>query len=151
MGAYRCSNCNINYRTGYGFKCPACSSDLWWSKDDTPDVEAATEKVAAESVGHADNGLIPNVDQDTTEHDGRLWFQHQHLIDAGYLNLREFDVVRIRNRFYELQARIARHLTTGIRGGAWWIEEVIPEQEIEALFDGSVPFFVLGPEPDAPA
>lgn len=61
----------------------------------------------------------------------RLWVVHQDLIDAGYLNLEDFSVVRINERFYELQG----HTTAGFRligehhpNGIWWIEPLEDEE-----------------------
>lgn len=70
------------------------------------------------------DGEIPNLIFNPAAYEDRLWVPHDELLRAGYLNLDDFDVVQIKGKFYELQARIGRTLTHGIKGGAWWIEEI---------------------------
>lgn len=48
---------------------------------------------------------------------GHLWVTHQELLDCGYINLADFDVVYLNGKFYELQAYMRKP-------NAWWIEEV---------------------------
>lgn len=69
----------------------------------------------------------PDVNFTVTVHKGMLWVPHETLIEAGYRCLEDFQVVQIRGKFYELQGHIGRQLTHGIKGGAWWIEEINPE------------------------
>lgn len=52
---------------------------------------------------------------------GQLWVTHEELLNCGYINLADFDVVYLNGRFYELQAYVNRPK-------AWWIEEIDPEK-----------------------
>lgn len=65
----------------------------------------------------------------------RLWVVHDDLIDAGYSALEDFCVVRINERFYELQG----HTTASFRilgkhfgNGIWWIEPAEEDAETQA-------------------
>ena len=137
MGAYRCSTCSINYGGYSKGKCLACTGDVWWDSTGTPDEDAMVK--AYEASGGDLNAdafacstttplPIPNVDADITYHADQDWIPHQVLIDHGYRCLENFQIVRIRNRFYELQAHIGRTLVHGVTGGAWWIEQVEPDK-----------------------
>lgn len=49
--------------------------------------------------------------------DGRLWVTHTELLQNGYRNLEDFDIIYLNGRFYELQSHVKKP-------DAWWIEEV---------------------------
>jgi len=65
----------------------------------------------------ADN--VARVYEDT---ESRLWVSHEELLQCGYINLADFDIVYLNGKFYELQAHMKRP-------NAWWVEEVDVEAE----------------------
>jgi hypothetical protein len=80
------------------------------------------------AVEHRDGRRYPH-DADNEariyEKDGQLWVTHEELLKCGYINLADFDVVFLNEKFYELQAHIRRP-------NAWWIEEIDAEKEAAA-------------------
>ena len=78
---------------------------------------------------HQEGRLIPHEEDNAAtiyeDKRGLLWVTHQELLDCGYINLCDFDIVYLNKKFYELQghSRVAN---------AWWIEVVeTPETEAE--------------------
>lgn len=72
-------------------------------------------------VAHTDGRTFPhdvenkaNVYEDKR---GNLYVTHTELLECGYIDLNDFDVVYLNGKFYELQGHIAKP-------DAWWIEEV---------------------------
>ena len=133
MACYRCSNCSIDFPTHEQFaRCLACDEVTSYFSDIDAD-KLWNEKVIAIMDARTGESMmatplpIPNVDAPITFYSDRDWIPHEDLIKAGYRCLEDFQVVRIRNRFYELQAHIGRTLTHGIRGGAWWVEQIDPD------------------------
>ena len=49
--------------------------------------------------------------------DGQLWVTHTELLQSGYRNIEDFDIVYLNDKFYELQGFVEKP-------DAWWIEEV---------------------------
>ena len=47
----------------------------------------------------------------------RLWVAHIELLQNGYRNLEDFDIVYLNGKFYELQGYAEKP-------DAWWLEEV---------------------------
>jgi hypothetical protein len=49
--------------------------------------------------------------------DGRLWVTHTELLQNGYRNLEDFDIVYLNDKFYELSGYAPK-------ANSWWLEEV---------------------------
>lgn len=78
-------------------------------------------------VTHVDGRTIPH-DPDNTariyeDKGGRLWVTHEELLECGYRELSDFDIVYLNGTFYELQAHIRE-------SDSWWIEEVPIDDEL---------------------
>jgi len=75
---------------------------------------------------HVDGRRYPHDANNTAEiyedKQGNLWVTHQELLECGYINLEDFDVVYLNGEFYELQAHLKKP-------NAWWIEELDVEKE----------------------
>lgn len=147
MPAHRCYTCGINfphnYRKNaytksedYDPRCDACGESLievYGNEDESYHALAveAKKQLAMEEEGSVTYVMrtplpVPNAPCDVTEHEGRMWIKHNDLLTAGYSCIEPFQVVRVMDRFYELQGHVGKH-STAIRGGAWWVEEIDPE------------------------
>jgi len=85
---------------------------------------------------HAEGRLVPREADNAAviyeDKRGMLWVTHQELLDCGYINLCDFDIVYLNEAFYELQghSKVAH---------AWWIEKVeMPDVSTDET-EGSVP------------
>ena len=74
-----------------------------------------------------------------------IYIPHQELLELGYANLEDFDVIKANGRYFELQG-------FDHKAGLWWVEEiVIPDQGedarqgVESLGEGGIE----GPRGDA--
>jgi hypothetical protein len=77
-----------------------------------------TEHVEGRVIPHDPNNRA-KIYQDKR---GLLWVTHQELLECGYINLCDFDVVYLNGKFYELQGH-------SDKANAWWIEEIeLPEE-----------------------
>lgn len=148
-GCRRCSTHSIDYPP-HVQRCmvDGCNNYLSWFQQDhdedwrdklnyyndlTSDV--TSYKLIDPNDKHLGAYALPDVQFNVAVFEGHLWIPHEELIKAGYLCLEDFSVVKIRGKFYELQAHIGRTLTHGIKGGAWWVEEIDPESPEFAVPD----------------
>lgn len=99
-----------------------------------PPKDAASDASPRKIVDPVDFALwgadaLPDVQVNVARYAGQSWISHEDLTKAGYLFLEDFSVVKIRGRYYELQAHVGRaSLTHGIAGGAWWLGEMDPDK-----------------------
>lgn len=73
---------------------------------------------------------IPDAEADVIEYSDQLWVSHNVLLEAGYRWLESFDVVLINGTYYELQGHVGKG-NRRFPGGAWWIEEVDENAEVD--------------------
>jgi len=70
---------------------------------------------------HVEGRAIPHeVDNTATIYEDKrdlLWVTHQELLNCGYINLEDFNVVYLNGKFYELQGY-------SHTANSWWISEV---------------------------
>lgn len=140
-GCRRCSFHNIDYPP-HVLRCmvDGCDNYLSWYdrihdndwRDRLDHYNSLTSPVTYKVIDPDDVELghhaLPDVQFNVALFEGREWVPHEELLKAGYLNIEDFQIVKIRGRFYELQAHIGRTLTHGIKGGAWWVEEIDPDK-----------------------
>lgn len=66
--------------------------------------------------------LRVEAEAEIVEEDGRLFVDHQALLDAGYLNIEADKVMMLNGRFYEVLGRDRKR-------SRWWVGEIDPEAE----------------------
>lgn len=96
---------------------PSWEADLTWALRNKKVEEGAAEE---EPVFPQWGDLVPHQAANAAETiylDGKLWVEHQALLDCEYLNLEADSIVFLNTRFYELQGYDRPHKR-------WWIEEV---------------------------
>jgi PAS domain-containing protein len=59
---------------------------------------------------------------------GLIWVTHEELLNCGYRNIEDFDIVYLNERFYELQGYMR-----AVR--SWWIEVVDTGEETETPYE----------------
>lgn len=138
MAANRCMECEINFPPHRDYvSCEACGKKTLYSPyhDPQPDYQTAVEwKIKNRVVNQVEPiKPIPNSHATIVEYKGLKWVAHELLTDSGYESLCDFDVVQIAGKFYELQGRIGKELP-GLPGGAWWIEELDPDELVETIY-----------------
>lgn len=141
-GCRRCSLHNIDFPP-HVLRCMVddCNNYLsWFAREYDPDwrdkldhYNSLTSPVSEYKVidpddKHLGEHALPDVQFNVADFEDRLWIPHEELLKAGYSCIEDFQIVKIRGRYYELQAHIGRTLTHGIKGGAWWIEEIGPDK-----------------------
>lgn len=135
----RCSICDINF-PAHVIKCQVCKEHTWERHKDGPD-EDWKELVAyrlrgskKEEVHDPASLYIVDAEVSLFQHAGKFWVPHNDLLAAGLRYLESFAVVKIDGRFYELQGHVGK-TANNFPGGAWWVEEIHPEAEIEKILD----------------
>jgi len=136
----RCSICDINFAPGVR-ACPVCNGETWFRYKEGPDADwRELVKILNEDAEVAEDkekGVSPYIaDAEVSlfQHAGKHWVPHNDLIAAGYLYLESFTIIKIEGRFYELQGHVGK-TARNFPGGAWLIEEIHPEDEIERFLD----------------
>jgi hypothetical protein len=145
MAAQRCAKCGINYPTWLK-QCLVCDQATFSSPFSAPDPD--WEDVARAKLNEEPDFMfffveleVPvlrlEAEAEIVEENGRLFVDHQDLLDAGYLNIETDKVVMLNERFYEV---LGRDRTRGkTRYGRWWINEIDPEAEFSDVPVLSVP------------
>lgn len=144
MSCRVCTVCGVNYPPTSGFmSCRICGELTRFSamlaQSNWEQVVQANKALdeAEEEAGRSRaktkepkkrSPFIPNATgAKITEVKGQLFVGHKSLIDAGYAEVRNFDVVLINGKYYELQGHVGKR-STEIPGGVWWIEEIDPSR-----------------------
>ncbi len=78
-------------------------------------------------VVHVDGRLLPH-DADNTariyeDKRGLKYVTHEELLECGYREISDFDIVYLNGKFYELQGHVPK-------ADSWWIEEVPIDDEL---------------------
>jgi len=123
MPALRCSFCAYNYPHDLATqKCPVCDQQLALFNDLEPMED--WEEIVHNAIKDRPNSVaILQLDDPYPQW---LFVRHQDLLDLGYENLEDFDVVTINGAKYELQGYLSE-------AECWWVEEIVEADEINKL------------------
>jgi len=118
-----------------------CNGETWFRYKEGPDddwrdlvkIRNEVETSAKEKEQYV-SPYILDAEVSLFQYAGKLWVPHNDLIAAGYRYLESFTIVKIEGRFYELQGHAGK-TARNFPGGAWLIEEIHPEDEIERFLD----------------
>ena len=125
-------------------RCRSCGGDLLIRHNEEPDEnwhdlvihKLRHPQVEWEGAHPKTDALISVLEVPITGNEIVTFIPHQELLDMGYVNLEDFDIVRVNGRYFELQ---------GYNGPveAWWVEEIqLPEddarQGMEAMGEGGI-------------
>jgi len=135
VSSLRCGLCEINYPRDYkSDRCPVCAFKLRYRHELRPDLnwqlqaqrrwDLRNRKITWDITGHP---IAPTPVTIVSLHQGDKAYQfipHGELLDAGYRNLEDFDVVRVNAGYYELQGY-------NNETHSWWVERVGDYTELE--------------------
>lgn len=128
----RCSQCGVNYPFDVPFEhCPRCDTvvDDWEDDEITPDWEDNVFiKIINEpetTDGHPTNNIVHIL---TLDPPAPPWnfVANEDLLTIGYVDLEDFDIVRLNGTYYELQAYLKG-------ADCWWVESINVGDEIKRM------------------
>ena len=128
----RCSQCGVNYPHDVPFEhCPRCDTivDDWEDDEVTPDwednvfIQIINEPETTDT--HPVNNIVHILTLDAPAPPWNF-VAHEDLLNMGYRNLEDFDIVRLNGTYYELE---------GYLEGAdcWWIESINVDKEVREM------------------